>query len=73
MNCPHCKERILDTEIAHYLAAKGGSVKSERKRIASRENGKKHKAQVVSADKEMSDALKQDGLIDLSTITIDNQ
>jgi phage FluMu protein Com len=61
MNCPHCKKLILDIELAHYLAVKGGSARSERKAQASRENGKKHKAQVLDYKEE------------LPTITIDNQ
>ena len=41
MDCPHCKQEIEDRAIGRYLASKGGSVISEKKTAASRENAKK--------------------------------
>lgn len=40
MICPHCKNQISDTEVAHYFASKGGRSTSEAKRAASRRNAK---------------------------------
>lgn len=41
MKCPHCLKNISDKLIARHLASKAGSVKSEAKATAARENGKK--------------------------------
>lgn len=41
MRCPHCGEQIDDKLIAKSLGSNGGSVLTEAKAKASRENGKK--------------------------------
>jgi len=48
MNCPHCKKKISDKEISHYLASKGGrksrrtlTPDQARAMVAARENKKK--------------------------------
>lgn len=41
MICPHCKEKINDKIVSHYLAAKGGKAKSKAKISTAQENGKK--------------------------------
>ena len=48
MKCPHCKKEIKESDIVNYFASKGGKVggkiggksKSEKKKNASRANGK---------------------------------
>ena len=40
MLCPHCNIDIPDRDIAHHLSRKGGSSRSEAKRLASAKNGK---------------------------------
>lgn len=39
-NCPHCRKKISNEHLAHYLASRGGSSRSTAKKRASRMNGR---------------------------------